>query len=296
MEKNCTKNPGHEKFMSVQEFLEKHLVKLRDVNTREGFRSVMDLTVRVRVHYTSNDRPDDDPFSAARGTKLRRSGTGFLVGVYPLDSGEPISCVECGGGDPAKTHWGFQVVTANHVVFNTEEARETQVDFFFDDESSEGDGRTKTVSGVRAQNCHPSWDRCTMLCTTCDGDLARRMQSALRHAPFAAAGIGRYETFLQSCGKNCDVGLMVSHPHGQPKKITVGEWRCRDYPREYYTVPTCPGSSGSRAVRLRRDRHAGSSDGIFTSIHSTVHSGSYTREIDLHEQINFSYWYNFAWR
>ena len=51
--------------------------------------------------------------------------------------------------------------------------------------------------------------------------------------------------------------VIVSHPHGKPKKITVGKVKREERlggldQLEYYT-PTCPGSSGAAVVLVDKD-------------------------------------------
>uniref|UniRef100_A0A2C9KY70 Uncharacterized protein n=1 Tax=Biomphalaria glabrata TaxID=6526 RepID=A0A2C9KY70_BIOGL len=47
--------------------------------------------------------------------------------------------------------------------------------------------------------------------------------------------------------------FIVSHPHGYPKKISIGQWKDKIHvtPKKNqftYTASTCPGSSGARVV------------------------------------------------
>lgn len=211
--KKCTKNPGHEKFITVQEFQQNLVIKVPDVIDRERISAVIDRTVRLKVYYTSKDRPDDDPFSALKGTKIPRYGTGNVENNRRLGfrGKDPFLGVQRG----VKTHWKFIVQTAYHVVFNTEEARATKVDFFFDDESCERDGRMKSATGVEVLKRGSGRDMTEILCTTCDEDLARRILSAQRHSKFAQ--IDLHQWFPLSCDGERNPVVIVSHPHGQPK-------------------------------------------------------------------------------
>ncbi|GFR77274.1 hypothetical protein ElyMa_005820800 [Elysia marginata] len=252
--KNCEKNPGHVKFISAPDFTENYLSKLHSEAQREVLQARVDLTVRLRVNWTSQDRQDDDEFSAVRGTKLRRFGTGCILDVsYPVDD-EPCPCPEC-DEKIVRKHWAFPVLTARHVVYDTEEAKQTKVDLFYDDESCEQNGRMKTLWGLEVLKTSVESDECTMLCVTHDEDLGERLESICRcvHGsepgePFNLADLG----WAESCGKDYQHVMVVSHPHGQPKKITVGEVVREteeagtfDNPAIFYNTPTCAGSSGA---------------------------------------------------
>ncbi|GFR75020.1 hypothetical protein ElyMa_002178000 [Elysia marginata] len=69
---NCEKNPGHENFISVQDFKDNYLPRLQSDEQRERFRSRIDRTVRLRVNCTSRTRPDDDDMAEYRGTSMIR--------------------------------------------------------------------------------------------------------------------------------------------------------------------------------------------------------------------------------
>ena len=117
-------------------------------NNRDVFRSMIDLTVRLRLYWTSPDRPDDDEFSNHRGTVTPRMGTGFIRRVSDPVSDKPCPCDKC-NGEITRKFWRLEVRTAAHVVYNTEEAKSTRVDLFYDDDSCKFDGRMVTLTGLR---------------------------------------------------------------------------------------------------------------------------------------------------
>ncbi|GFR81636.1 hypothetical protein ElyMa_004075600 [Elysia marginata] len=145
--KNCKKNPGHVKFISPQDFKDNYLPSFLTGKNYEEFCSIIDCTVRLRVSWTSRARLNGEKFSGCRGTHRLRLGTGCMYThgdrVSSLDN-EPCPCNEC-EGKVIRKHWKFSVHTAHHVVYNTEEAKQTKVDLFYDDESCQQDGRMKTV-------------------------------------------------------------------------------------------------------------------------------------------------------
>ena len=78
------------------------------------------------------------------------------------------------------------------------------------------------------------------------------------HVEFASScwwdGLGEYLylcdlDFLLSCDGGRDTTLVVSHPHGKPKKITMGQERGGIYPLVECNAATCPGSSGAPLFR-----------------------------------------------
>ncbi|GFS08129.1 hypothetical protein ElyMa_001266400 [Elysia marginata] len=279
--KNCEKNPGHKNFISVQDFKDNYLPRLQSDYQREKFRSKIDRTVRLRVDCTSRARPDDDDMAEYRGTSKMRVGTGCVWGVQKPDYDKPCVCPKC-GGNVARKQWRFSVWTAKHVVYNTEEAKKTKIDFFYDDDSCKSDGRMKSLLGVKVTGSEPDRDWCWMDCVTCDEDLGERIEKfdssfvlydKLTYQDLSQLGL------LPSGGEDCHPVLIVSHPHGQPKKITVGvqtskkitvgvvTHQDRENHRLDYNTPTCPGSSGAAVFRSYR------SGRVWSLL--LVHSGSF---------------------
>ena len=271
---------------------------------------MIDLTVRLRLYWTSPDRPDDDEFSNHRGTMTPRMGTGLIRRVSDPVSGEPCPCDKC-NGEITRKFWRFKVRTAHHVVYNTEEAKSTRVDLFYDDDSCKSDGRMVTVTGLGVIRIDHDKDICNMECMSHDEALAERIESL---ATSLYSGIRERLNlssldFLPSYDRGRRPILIVSHPHGQPKKITLGQQRYEKLPRVEYNAPTCPGSSGAPVLRFDTDppnRHLD----LFSS---PVHSGSFSStstqhqdQLDLHtrflqnlrgreskqEQLNYGHW---AW-
>ena len=252
----------------------------------------VDLTVRVRVQWTSRDRPDDDDLADFRGSDRFRLGTGFIRECSGPRREEPCPCREC-DGKVAKEHWTFTVQTAWHVVYDTEEASKAKVDLFYDDQDSLPE-RVRTVWSVKAVWCNSKWDICQLLCVTHDQALAERVSSLLAcWSPLRGYSIytpekrGLLDSIRTRCGSDQDgeesdrtLAVIVSHPHGQPKRVTVGRWilpGARDSVGrsglEYHTA-TCPGSSGAPVLLIHP---ALLTSGHFTPWSGPVHSGSYSR-------------------
>ncbi|GFR91778.1 hypothetical protein ElyMa_002601000 [Elysia marginata] len=302
--KNCEKNPGHKNFITVQDFKDNYLPRLQSHYQREKVRSCIDRTVRLRVDCTSQARPDDDDMAEDRGTSKMRVGTGCVWYVEEPKYDEPCVCPKC-GGNVARKQWRFRVWTAKHVVYNTEEARKTKIDFFYDDDSCDRDGRMKSAWGVEVMDSEPDRDWCWMDCVTCDEDLAERIEfnrgfvlnDKLTYQDLSPLGL------LPSGGEDCEPVLIVSHPHGQPKKITVGVVTHRDKEnrRVDYNTPTCPGSSGAGVFRSGSwfgllPVHSGSAGKTSTENNHKLHDFQrLSRKLRGHkteqEQINFGYFW-----
>ena len=218
-----------------------------------------DLTVRLRVGYTSTERPEGYPFYDHRGEYITHTGTGFCT--IRCTTKDEVSllrhpdhkcrCPQCffqtqTMGDSSLKHqewYEIQVITAQHVVYNSEEAASTEVDFFFDDGNSEFTGQMKTLYCYDFSCAVPGKDHCALRCITHDKDFIERFSKV--RFPL---------TRTQKLNEISEASVVVSHPHGRPKQITVGTITLD--PKSVfgesmsYTMDTCPGSSGAPVVVL----------------------------------------------
>ena len=298
--------------MSVNDFIDSLSLSEGD-EFREWVRLAADLTVRLTVGYTSQDRPNGDPFFGFRGESIARVGTGL---IYDVDSkiNEPCPCDKCDGQEVRK-YWRFYVETAQHVVYDTEEAKRTRLDLFYDDETSHQDGKVVSVWALRVDRSSAEYDRCVMECVTHDeriGEMVEFLYFRLdllnediyRDRPIilkksslldllrkAEATRSRsrpiYSMKSSLSGEGQRYTLIISHPHGQAKKITLGKQRptVKDGNSRYqeYETATCPGSSGAPGfVLYTKD------DDVF-SYHGYTHSGTQSSSVST-DQINYGYW------
>ena len=272
--RNCTKNPGHPRFipapeLSITDFPEHY----RTSWVLDCVKYVAVRTVKLRVGFVSPARPDGYAFSTFRGTCVPHFGTGRVSGIRSGSGSCP--CHECfQSQSPCQTWYKVEVHTALHVVYNTEEAKATQVDFFYDDEHSDKDGRMRTIRGSDALSVSPYGDFCVLTCVTHDMSIAQELELSDAHF----SGYGAVNRTLNTNLKQLCV--IVSHPHGQPKKVTVGVERRRDrVPYDYdrsrfhhvYTTDTCPGSSGAFIIMVDADLsvYLPSSTMFWGAVHST---------------------------
>ena len=371
--------------MSVNDFIDCLSCSEGD-QFRELVRVTADLTVRLRVGYTSQVRPDGDPLCGDRGKSIPRVGTGW---IYRVDSeiNEPCPCVYCDGQEVRK-YWRLYVHTAQHVVYDTEEAKRTRVDLFYDDETSRLDGKVVSVWALRVDVSNTEYDLCRMECVTHDERIGERVESLVRRWRSLTEDIGSrpiyskksslldrlreavatrsrsrpiyskksslldrlreavatrsrsrpiyfkksslldrlrkavatrsrsrpiysmksslldrlrkavatrsisrpiYSKKSSLSGKGQLYTLIISHPHGQAKKITLGKLRPRvkggNSCYQEYETATCPGSSGAPVFGLYTK-----GDDVFLrhSYHGYIHSGTQSSSVST-DQINYGH-------
>ena len=273
---------------------------------RGWFRGAADLTVKLFVCYTSQDRPDGYPFCQYRGSSLPHSGTGLIYRVVSVIN-KPCPCEKCNGQEVRK-YWRFSVWTAKHVVYDTEEAKKTRLDLFYDDETSHQDGKVVSVPVLRVNWSDAEYDLCRMECVTHDERIGEIVESLYRRWVSLTEAIeSRSTPFYFNKSSLSDrpremstrerqyYTLIISHPHGQAKKITLGkERKWKDFVQDYQTA-TCPGSSGAPVFLLYTEvddaglRHWGlRHSNLFGYIHSGTRPQTQTSSVST-DQINFGH-------
>ena len=326
--------------MSVNDFIDSLSCSEGDL-FREWVRATADLTVRLRVGYTSQDRPDGDPLCGDRGKSIPRVGTGLICRVDSKIN-EPCPCVYCDGQEVRK-YWRFSVLTAQHVVYDTEEAKRTRVDLFYDDETSRKDGKVVSVWALRVDWSDTKNDECSMECVTHDERIGERVESLRRRLVSLTEDIGSRPIYFKKSslldrlreavatlfqedqslrsrpiyskksslldrlreavatrsrpiysmksslsGEGQVYTLIISHPHGQAKKITLGKQRPvkggNSYYQEYETA-TCPGSSGAPVFELYT---VGDDVFLLHGYHGYIHSGTQSSSVST-DQINYGH-------
>ena len=200
--------------------------------------------------------------------------------------------------------------TAHHVVFNTEEATRTRVDLFYDSENSRKDKTMKSVwaSQVGDVGSRSESDVCSLECVTCDEQIGEKIKSlhrrwfslydssefSITNPPKEPSLVDRFRNLFSRRLDNHM--LVVSHPHGQPKMITIGKVTLTDSAKleealyvEYQT-PTCPGSSGAPVLPLYPDQSG--SLVLRCLVWGFVHNGGYDRSSTAYvNQVNYgNYW------
>ncbi|RUS85148.1 hypothetical protein EGW08_007052 [Elysia chlorotica] len=250
--KNCKKTLNdHKNFIPFLEFSQQHLAEQyrHSQFLLEYIEVLASLTVRLRVHCVSENRPDGYPLACARGTDLRHLGTGW---VYKVSQGQgrcPCGCFEY--------WWGIQIFTACHVVFDKKEAQKTEVDLFYDSESS----NVTILYGHDVEDNSMSEDVCILHCYSHDKNLFESLEGI----------VNRYEVLKWDVPASLmsTLCVVISHPHGAPKKVTVGEMlgtaQCdpeKSLMSDFmftYSADTCKGSSGAPVLAAISRKKLGAS-------------------------------------
>ncbi|KAI8780336.1 hypothetical protein BgiBS90_019530 [Biomphalaria glabrata] len=260
----CKKNPGHSQFIPVNTFTLKHLPEgLQDSDLYEYIKVITDLTVRVGVEMSSPDRPKfypkttrPYPFSNMSERSNLRTGSGSVRNVNKFQDGVTQDggyehtdytkcwCRKCeGSNSPSNVWWEFDVYTATHVVFDSLEANHTTLRLFYDRE----DSQVVSVDKVSVRYVNIEDDRCRLKCVTCDKTLGNKLMGMYKHFENVWMKVWNKYSASRSPHK---LTLIVSHPHGCSKQVSVGQWKDRlevggGRSKLTYTTCTCPGSSGA---------------------------------------------------
>ncbi|GFN95583.1 hypothetical protein PoB_002208900 [Plakobranchus ocellatus] len=255
--KLCSKNPGHPSFIPAHYLCVKHLPEwAQHEAVLEYLKNIMARTVRLRVALTSSSRPQSYKASGALHT-----GSGWVHWVSPGEGKCP--CADCDQNlSSAQSWWKVAVETACHVVFDTEEARSTRVDVFYDDEASLQNGTARTMCGIDMYDRSEEFDRSWFWCATHDPRLVDQLQWHLGQRWTLKKLLLQCHHDLSS--SKHDFCVIVSHPHGQPKQVTVGELRQSSQLDEKdhssfiwtYSTDTCAGSSGAPVIVARQVQSA----------------------------------------
>uniref|UniRef100_A0A2C9M5B0 Uncharacterized protein n=1 Tax=Biomphalaria glabrata TaxID=6526 RepID=A0A2C9M5B0_BIOGL len=279
---SCSKNPGHKEFIPVDEFSPSHLPEGSQYHSLyELTKSLAYLTVRVDVRLVSDNRPEfwpdssvHYPFHKKKGSTVLRTGSGRIrfVFKYTDRQDKTCPCIKCRLTDtPSKTWWKVDILTATHVVFDQTEVKHTTCKLFYDNE----DSHVLSLAGLDVVRADIERDWCEMTCATCDESLVKELDKAIK----AFYGLIKdvHDDFDRRGGSAENLAIIVSHPHGCPKRISIGRCRGKDEEnggnsRYTYTTCTCPGSSGAWIYMLRSNWWYN-----YTHVHSGVnHIGNFS--------------------
>ncbi|XP_059164696.1 uncharacterized protein LOC131947494 [Physella acuta] len=255
----CKKNPGHKGFIPLKDFNANCLPSRYhdDELMSETIKALADLTVQVKSEFTSLERPEFYPGTQVpypcyndRGSHVMRLGTGrvWYVKKYTESDGKTCRCAKCQVSATPSKVWGeVPVSTAAHVVFDDSEARQTRCVLGFDDDTSP----VVSLDGWEVEDrADIEGDWCVLSYVTCDLDLVDELDKMCRRFNDLCMKV------LDKYGRFLDVDkltVIVSHPHGCPKQVSVGQWTHKREEnagtRYWYKTCTCPGSSGAYVYR-----------------------------------------------
>ncbi|KAK6975723.1 hypothetical protein BgiMline_022102 [Biomphalaria glabrata] len=245
-------------------------------------KAMANLTVKIDVSYVSRMRPRNwqgkenaiYPAYEKRGERTKTSGSGRIADVYQ-DDNEDIRCYcsACGNGKSAdRESWIIQVFTATHVVYDATEAEHSECLVFYDTQ----DGGYTSFKLVKKLWANEAGDLSLLAGATCDRGLATQLGIMIRD--FNKLWKQIRENYVKDHDANDKERLVVvvSHPHGQPKKVSFSKLKRRVQKQIdkdkgcFYTYEacTCCGSSGAPVYIYGQDWFQ---DEI-------VHSGKNSRE------------------
>ncbi|XP_059160154.1 uncharacterized protein LOC131943867 [Physella acuta] len=261
---NCRKNPDHKHFIPVNNLsLEYFPPDYRENDIYDFTKAISDLTVRIAITFASPDRPEfvqdtDEPYPCyqIRDKHVLRTGTGKVCRVTKhtegMDGHNTCPCPECKHPNtPSKIWWEVVVLTASHVVYDDSEARQSSCRLWFDEENCP----IVNIHGWKVVGFHTVGDVCELSCTTHDEELCCKLQEML----LRENGLFQKLSDKYKCRKDVDkLTIIVSHPHGCSKQVSIGFWVHRQVYQQLmgkatsytYTASTCPGSSGAMVYRL----------------------------------------------
>ncbi|KAL8565914.1 hypothetical protein ACOMHN_000491 [Nucella lapillus] len=223
----------HPRFVPFPDLDLSHLPDMwRQPHVLRDIRDIGQRVVKLRVRKKSPDRFLHLPGGPQKKKAmcLGHHGTGFVT--HDL-------------------HRGTVVHTSKHVVFDPYEAVSTDVIFFCD---REGEG--VKCQGV-AEGFRSVWAM-DYSAFTLQRPLPLEvvMVTEKETERSFSWGVFSLTRLLYRQSRDVDV-VIISHPHGTAKKVSVGKMsRRRNMAIALYTAATCPGSSGAPVVRLSHDyRH-----------------------------------------
>ncbi|XP_059174482.1 uncharacterized protein LOC131954751 [Physella acuta] len=260
----CKKNPGHKDFIPLKDFNINYLPSSYhdDDLMSETIQTMAALTVQVKTEFTSLKRPEFYPDTQVpypcyndRGHHVMRLGTGRVKYVKKYtESHSPWLCRTCRcakcqvSATPSKLCGEVRVLTATHVVFDDSEARQTRCVLGFDDNKSP----VVSLDGWEVDGAYIKRDTCELSYETCDLELLDELDKMCRRFDGLCREVRNKYRRFDDVDK---LTVIVSHPHGCPKQVSVGQCthkreRFGKYTRYWYTTCTCPGSSGAPVYTL----------------------------------------------
>ncbi|KAH9490896.1 hypothetical protein Btru_039723 [Bulinus truncatus] len=174
--------------------------------------------------------------TSSRGKHTNYTGTGIVTTVLRE---KPIY---------GQIHAKVWVSTAAHVVYDQSEAVETKCRLYFDREESP----LLIIQGCDVFDVDVNRDFCCLICETADEDIILSLEQKLNE--FQQLNEQIYKCFLKPLPDEI-LYVIISHPHGATKHITVGSFLGVQAEETFnsvlqYNTPTCPGSSGAHIIIL----------------------------------------------
>ncbi|KAH9495982.1 hypothetical protein Btru_012341 [Bulinus truncatus] len=256
----CSKKDGHKNFIEFQKLELSHFPEsFRDHNLVELTKALGNLVVRLDVNKHSPERPEFLPGITKKFPKKGDLGTGRITFSKPFRGTRfrHCPCSDCEESDVPFTDWGeVTVQTSAHVVFDQLEAENTTCIFRYNHENST---RVEYFQGHRVYKVDLEHDVCRFTFITHDMEMVQLFirsiylfQDKHKHV---------FDKFKAFPNKN--LAIMVSHPHGWPKQVSIGKYERKEsvstasedrVNTSYsYSLTTCLGSSGAPVYFLGKE-------------------------------------------
>uniref|UniRef100_A0A0B7AM22 Peptidase S1 domain-containing protein n=1 Tax=Arion vulgaris TaxID=1028688 RepID=A0A0B7AM22_9EUPU len=289
--KKCSKHPGHIDFIPVLEFGKQHLPeKYRNDLIVDLIQYLSSLTVCLKVCKISSKRPAPPYPPPNRQETMNQgcaiSGSGHVSAAfkYTEEDQNKCQCQECLSSGTPKTCFGkIFILTAAHVVHDDIEAENTSCYFFFDDEDDDIE-EVKKISGLKRVEICLNEDRCWMFGYTHDMSLVQKLHHLVEEYENLVKKVREkyYVEWFNAEETAHKLTVIVSHPHGCCKNVSIGEFKERniltddpDWTQYAYTTPTCPGSSGAPVFILGKnggfDYHHHSGSNFITGLNQSTY-------------------------
>lgn len=277
---NCKKYPDHKDFIPVKDFSIKHLPsRYQDNEILDLICALAALTVRIKVDKLSPDRPKVRYPPIPRYDRLGReksiTGSGWVVAVnkYTEKDGQLCTCRECKNSPAGIKEWGkVEILSVTHVIYDDFEAQHSvfQLDYDCDNVSLDHLPTLRQVGGIRSDLKE---DLTHLFCYSHDMGLLDKLLKLVNH--YRDLQMPLMDKYFDGVESEEYLTVVISHPHGCSKHITVGELRETHYLDDEgnlvqykYTTPTCPGSSGGpvfilgRGLWYEEHPHSGTKGGL----------------------------------
>lgn len=242
-------NKSHDQYIPIDEVDLSSLPEgIRHESVLEYILLRSKLVVLVSVQYTSMARPDDDTFAKNRGKKVTISATGYAWTYCEHQSAVKCPNESCVLGKQREhdVYRGILITTNRHVIFNDEEATNTEITFFYDNKKS------TTVKGIGY---------------ALREDLQKKDYVSLKIYYHDASLFNMINKLNESIVETWDQipsefklelakhAIVISHPHGNYKRVSFGTLlgkevldQEKDRKETSYTSLTCKGSSGAPVI------------------------------------------------
>ncbi|CAL1533099.1 unnamed protein product [Lymnaea stagnalis] len=227
----CDKK-NHDEYVPIDELSFPTLPETYDSEDIESVVGALrKLVVKIVVRHSSPKRPKVFTGTNTEFPKGPCRGTGKIIfSERKWESGH---------------EWGeIKIATSRHVVFDQSEAEHTTCILNFDNEDS--DVIELKCSNVKYASTIE--DNCVFICKTDNMTLVKQLRNYIYDFIFIHEEL--YEKY-RHVPQN-DLVLMVSHPHGQTKKVSIGS--CADPNTNTYKLASCKGSSGAPIYRLNQKK------------------------------------------